>query len=87
MTDSHDYELTDKEHEALVAISEHAIAPPLSPAANAVLSAFGNYAERANYGSDDLVPALAEALKAAALYCSGGRLALMVIAAELESLR
>ena len=87
MTDPHDYKLTNEEHEALVAQSEHAIVPPLSPAASAVLSAFGNYAQRANYGSDDLVPALAEALKAAALYCSGGRLALMVIAAELESLR
>lgn len=87
MIDPHDYELTDEESEALLLKSEHAIAPPLSPAASAVLNAFGDYAKRANYGSDDLVPALAEALKAAALYCSGGRLALMVIAAELESLR
>ncbi len=28
MTDPHDYELTDEEHEALVLKSEHAFGPP-----------------------------------------------------------
>jgi hypothetical protein len=32
--------LTNEEHEALLLISEHAIAAPLSPAAQAVLAAF-----------------------------------------------
>ena len=40
MIDPHDYELTDEEHEALVLISEHAVVPPLSPAAQAVLNAY-----------------------------------------------
>jgi hypothetical protein len=40
MIDPRDYELTDEEHEALVAISEHAVALPLSPAAQAVLIAY-----------------------------------------------
>ena len=35
-----DEELTDEEHEALLLRSEHAIAPPLSPAARAVLNAY-----------------------------------------------
>ena len=33
-------DLTNEEHEALLLMSEHAIAPPLSPAAKAVLNAF-----------------------------------------------
>lgn len=33
------YDLTAEKHEALVAISKHAIAPPLSPTARAVLRA------------------------------------------------
>ena len=33
-------DLTNEEHEALLLMSEHAIAPPLSPAAKAVLAAF-----------------------------------------------
>jgi hypothetical protein len=32
--------LTNEEHEALLLMSEHAIAPPLSPAAQAVLNGF-----------------------------------------------
>lgn len=40
MIDPHDYELTKEEHEALVLISEHAVVPPLSPAAQAVLNAY-----------------------------------------------
>jgi hypothetical protein len=37
--DSYESSLTDEKHEALVAIGKHAIAPPLSPAAQAVLDA------------------------------------------------
>lgn len=35
-----DEELTEEEHEALLLRSEHAIGPPLSPAARAVLNAY-----------------------------------------------
>lgn len=35
-----DEELTEEEHEVLLLRSEHAIAPPLSPAARAVLDAY-----------------------------------------------
>ena len=35
-----DEELTEEEHEALLLRSEHAIGPPLSPAARAVLDAY-----------------------------------------------
>ena len=37
-----DEELTDEEHEALLLKSEHAIGPPLSPAARAILDAHNN---------------------------------------------
>ena len=40
MTDQLMDDLTNEEHEALLLMSEHAIAPPLSPAAKAVLNAF-----------------------------------------------
>ena len=39
MTDQLMDDLTNEEHEALLLMSEHAIAPPLSPAAKAVLDA------------------------------------------------
>jgi len=39
MTDQLMDDLTNEEHEALLLMSEHAIAPPLSPAAQAVLQA------------------------------------------------
>ena len=38
-----DEELTEEEHEALLLRSEHAIAPPLSPSALAVLNAARQY--------------------------------------------
>ena len=38
---------------------------PLSPAAQAVLSAFGYYPLRASHIAEDLIPALAAALRAA----------------------
>jgi hypothetical protein len=40
MTDQLMDDLTNEEHEALLLMSEHAIAPPLSPAAQAVLDGF-----------------------------------------------
>jgi len=40
MTDQLMDDLSNEEHEALLLMSEHAIAPPLSPAAKAVLNAF-----------------------------------------------
>ena len=43
MTDQLMDNLTNEEHEALLLMSEHAIAPPLSPAARAVLDAFGKH--------------------------------------------
>lgn len=77
MIDPHDYELTDEEHEALVLISEHAIAPPLSPAARAVLDAYRDA------DIDDGATAAA-VLRAAALYCKRDRIQLLSIADELE---
>lgn len=62
-----DEELSSEEHEQLLLISEHAIAPPLSPAARAVFQAFNSKFE----WIEDGVPgpqfnAIAAALRAAA---------------------
>lgn len=40
LDDSYESDLTDEESEQLLLMSEHAIAPPLSPAAQAVLNAY-----------------------------------------------
>lgn len=40
LDDSYESDLTEEEHERLILMSEHAIAPPLSPAAQAVLIGF-----------------------------------------------
>ena len=77
MIDPHDYELTDEESEALLLKSEHAILPPLSPAARAVLDAYRDA------DIDDGATAAA-VLRAAALYCKRDRIQLMSIADELE---
>ena len=69
-------DLTNEEHEALLLMSEHAIAAPLSPAAQAVLDAY-----ETSYTESGLVAAL----QAAALYCTRDRRVLMTIAAELEA--
>ena len=58
---------------------------PLSPAAQAVLDAFSTYPLRADHIAEDLVPALAAALRAAAVYCKRDRLQLLAIADELEA--
>ena len=60
MTDQLMDDLSNEEHEALLLMSEHAIAPPLSPAAQAVLDAF-----RAVPDLRDC-PSIAAALRAAA---------------------
>jgi hypothetical protein len=57
-------DLTNEEHEALLLMSEHAIAPPLSQAAQAVVAAY-----RADWQDEYLkqdVGCLAAALRAAA---------------------
>jgi hypothetical protein len=85
MTDQLMDNLTNEEHEALLLMSEHAIAPPLSPAAQAVVTAFGTYPLRANYIGVDLIPALAAALRAAARYCKRDSAILLSLADELEA--
>lgn len=85
MIDPHEYELTDEEREALLLKSEHAIAPPLSPAASAVLDAFGKHPLDHDNPSWGLkYGALPAALRAAALYCKRDRIQLLSIADELE---
>ena len=42
LDDSYESDLTDEEHERLILMSEHAIAKPLSPAAQAVFHAFNS---------------------------------------------
>lgn len=59
----------------------------LSPAAQAVLGAFGTYPLRADHISEDLIPALAAALRAAAdqvIEEVSPVEAILAIAAELE---
>ena len=89
-----DEELTDEEHEALLLRSEHAIGPPLSPAARAVLDAFGKHPLDYDCPSQGLLyGALPAALRAAAdqvvpekLESYGIRYELLRIAGELEAL-
>ena len=93
LDDSYESDLTEEEHKRLILMSEHAIAPPLSPAARAVLSAY-----RSSHLS---INSLAAALRAAALHlhseeyetCGGASYGLMIdvddllaIADELEAL-
>jgi len=56
--------LTNEEHERLLLMSEHAIAPPLSPAAQAVLDASSDASVGEGWNADRL--AIAAALRAAA---------------------
>jgi hypothetical protein len=59
--------LTNEEHERLLLMSEHAIAPPLSPAAQAVLTAFSAYPLHGDHIANTLMQgALPAALRAAA---------------------
>lgn len=57
----------------------------LSPAAQAVLDAFGTYPLRASHVGEDLIPALGAALRAAALVCKRDKVILLNLAGELES--
>jgi hypothetical protein len=92
MTDQLMDNLTNEEHEALLLMSEHAIAPPLSPAAQAVLDAYFTHADLLNreVSNEEMIAA---ALRAAADQVvpttvdprlSTVRFRLMRIAAELE---
>ena len=84
-----DEELTEEEHEALLLRSEHAIAPPLSPAARAVLDAFGKYPiDHDNPGCGILYGALPAALRAASAQLTSAKASdtLRAIAAEVEAL-
>ena len=98
LDDSYESDLTDEEHERLILMSEHAIAKPLSPAAQAVLDAAVQYEINPECYSREIAAA---ALRAAAeqiedLYCadlviddSDGAVfvlrQLMLIADELEA--
>lgn len=101
LDDSYESDITDEEHEQLILMSEHEIAPPLSPEAREVFEAFNSKFE----WIEDGVPApqfkaIAAALRAAALgihseeyeTCGGASYSLMIevddllaIAAELEA--
>lgn len=101
LDDAYESDLTDEEHEQLILISEHAIAPPLSPAARSVFESFNSKFEWV----EDGVPgpqfkAIAAVIRAAALEtyseeyetCSGDSYSLMIdvddllaIAAEFEA--
>ena len=76
--------LTNEEHEALLLMSEHAIAAPLSAAARAVLDAA--YEVRPWMIRVDSGDIAAAALRAAALYCKRDAAILLSIADELEGL-
>ena len=76
MTDQLMDDLTNEEHEALLLMSEHGIAAPLSPAAQAVLDAVTPYPIHE--------AAIAAALRTAALYCKRDAAILLSIADELE---
>ena len=84
-----DEELTEEEHEALLLRSEHAIAPPLSPAARAVLDAFGKHPLDYDCPSQGLLyGALPAALRAASAQLTSAKAidTLRGIADELEAL-
>jgi hypothetical protein len=80
MTEQLMEDLTNEEHEALLLMSEHGIAAPLSAAAQAVVAAA--YALPLKNGQPDI----AAALRTAALYCKRDAAILLAIADELEGL-
>lgn len=81
MIDPHDYELTEEEHEALLLMCGHAIAPPLSAAALAVLNAARQYEINPECYSREIA---ATTLRTAAIYCKHDRIRLLALAEELE---
>lgn len=76
--------LPRKENQVTEQLSEHGTAPPLSPAAQAVVATFGTYPVRAEYVNGDLIHALAAALRVAADHCTHDKLTLYCIADELD---
>jgi hypothetical protein len=93
LDDSYESDLTEEEHERLILMSEHAIAKPLSSAAQAVLDAFLKAPIQRTHIEDDQY-AIAAALRAAAdqvVPPNGSRKnneirsELLAIAAELET--
>ena len=97
LDDSYESDLTDEEHKLLILMSEHAIAKPISPAAQAVLDAAMQYEINPECYSREIA---ATALRAAALHlhaeevetCGGASYALVIevddliaIADELEA--
>ena len=94
LDDTYESDLTEEEHERLILMSEHAIAKPLSPPAQAVLAAYRS----THLSINNLAAALrAVAQQAEDLYCadlvvddSDGAVfvlrQLMLIADELEAL-
>jgi hypothetical protein len=79
-------DLTNEEHEALMLMSEHAIAAPLSPAAQAVLQAACIHHGLFNEEIVQRRRSIAAVLRAAALYCKRDAVTLLAIADELEGL-
>ena len=84
MTDQLMDDLTNEEHEALLLMSEHGIAPPLSPAAQAVLQAAFIHHGLFNEEIVQRRRMISAALRAAALYCKRDAAILLSIADELE---
>jgi hypothetical protein len=97
LDDAYESDLTDEEHKRLILMSEHAIAKPISPAAQAVLDAAMQYEINPECYSREIA---ATALRAAALHlhaeevetCGGASYALVIevddliaIADELEA--
>jgi hypothetical protein len=76
--------ISNEEHERLISISEHAISPPLSPAAQAVLDAFTD--EWPWQTMPDPSESIAAALRAAADHVEWpADVSLRIIASELEA--
>jgi hypothetical protein len=79
-------DLTNEEHEALLLMSEHGIAAPLSPAADAVLDAYMANCGWLDGPLEKDYRCAAAVLRAAALYCKRDAAILLSIADELEAL-
>jgi hypothetical protein len=86
MTDQLMDNLTNEEHEELLLMSEHAIAPPLSAAADAVLDAYMANCGWLDGPLEKDYRCAAAVLRAAALYCKRDAAILLSIADELEAL-
>ena len=103
MTDQIMDNISNEEHERLISISEHAVFPPLSPAAQAVAWAYDNAPEKPTGNhryhwiaaalravADQVVPSDAMEPRnylPMAMECQRIRAELLAIAAELEALQ